>query len=170
MTSSVVTLMVIGKIQWTQWANAIPGVHGWAWGTNAIGVCVSYSGEVQSLTNNYPSWEPSTTFSGGTVPNPPPSNYGSIPSGGIQWENTITFSKPVVDPVIAIWSLGSPNSMASFEFQTTQPIAIESGGSSSEYPDSTSMIQIGNTIYGADGNGTIQFHGTFTKVVDRLDV
>jgi hypothetical protein len=164
-TSSVVTLTVVAKIHWTQWVNAMPGVPDWAWGTNAIGVCVSYNGEVQSLSNNYPSWEPWPTFSGGTVPNPPPSDYGSIGLFGDNLGvNTIIFSKPVVDPVMAIWSLGSVDLTASFVFQTTNLIAIESGGPSAEFHVGTSITQIGNIIYGTEGNGTIQFHGTFTNI------
>ena len=157
--------VTVVAIHWTQWVNAIPGVPGSAWGTNAIGVCVSYSGDVQSLSNNYPSWEPSTTFSGGTVPCPPPSNYGSVGLfGDNPGVNTIIFSKPVVDPVMAIWCLGSVDLTASFMFQTTNLIAIESGGPSAEFPFGTSITQIGNIIYGTEGNGTIQFHGTFTQI------
>ena len=164
-TSSVATLTVIAKIQWTQWTNATPGVPGLAWGTNAVGVCVSYSGEVHSLYVNSPSWKLSTTFSGGTIPNPPPTNYNSIQLyGGNPGINTITFSKPVTDPVIAIWNLGGSGLTASFEFQTTNQIAIESGGPSDRYSSGTSIIQIGNTIDGTNGNGTIQFHGTFTQI------
>ena len=164
--------VTVVAIHWTQWVNAIPGVPGSAWGTNAIGVCVSYSGDVQSLSNNYPSWEPSTTFSGGTVPCPPPSNYGSVGLfGDNPGVNTIIFSKPVVDPVMAIWCLGSVDLTASFMFQTTNLIAIESGGPSAEFPFGTSITQIGNIIYGTEGNGTIQFHGTFTQIsVDDPEV
>ena len=139
-------------------------------GTNAIGVGVSYSGEVQGpvpglIPPNCPSWEPATTFSGGTVFNPPPSDYGCIPlSGGNPGVNTITFSQPVVDPVMAIWSLGQPGLTASFVFQTIQPISIESGGPSSEYSFGKSITQMNNSIYGAEGNSTIQFHGTFTQI------
>ena len=107
---------------------------------------------------------PVNSFSGGTVFNAPPSAGGIIQLfGGKAGLNTISFSKPVIDPVLAIWSLGGNGNGASFVFQTTQPITIESGGPSSEYGGS-SITRIGNAIYGTEGNGTIVFHGNFTEI------
>jgi hypothetical protein len=155
---------------WTQWNSATIGTPGTAAGTiSELGVNVSYSGEIQSLSVvPPPSWQPMTTFSGGTIRNPPPVKFGSIKlSGGNAVVNTITFSKPVVDPIMAIWSLGCPVPVttASFVFQfllpTTQPITIESGGPSAENSNGTSITQIGNIISGVEGSGTIKFHGTF---------
>ena len=152
MVLSALAIPARAAIQWTQWTSETIGVPGSAWGTNAIGVGVSYSGEVQGpvpglIPPNCPSWEPATTFSGGTVSNPPPSDYGCIPlSGGNPGVNTITFSQPVVDPVMAIWSLGQPGLTASFVFQTIQPISIESGGPSSEYSFGKSITQMHNSI------------------------
>jgi hypothetical protein len=77
--------------------------------------------------------------------------------------NTITFSKAVVDPVMAIWSLGRPGVTASFVFDSSEPFTIESGGPSSEYGGQSITAQ-DYTVYGNEGNGTIQFHGTFTQI------
>ncbi|MCX5632108.1 MAG: hypothetical protein NTW93_00275 [Phycisphaerae bacterium] len=151
---------------WTQWTSAAIGTPGTAAGTiSELGVNVSYNGEIQgSLVNPPPSWQPMTTFSGGTIRNPPPVKFGSIKLQGDSAAptNTIFFSKPVVDPIMAIWSLGCPGTTASFVFQfpPTQP-TIESGGPSAENSNGTSITRIGNTISGVEGSGTIKFHGTF---------
>ena len=152
-------------VEWVQWASATPGNPGNAIGAiSTAGVGVAYAGEILNLVPNYPSWSPATTFSGGTVANPPPPSGGIVQLiGGNAGVNTITFSKPVVDPVLAIWSLGGHGNSASFGFQTAQQITIESGGPSSEYGGG-SITQTGNSIYGIEGNGTIKLHGIFTQI------
>ena len=59
--------------------------------------------------NGGPSWNPAATWIGGVVGNGPPAGATSIhmeggPNSGVE---TITFSGPVANPVLAIWSLGS---------------------------------------------------------------
>ena len=80
--------------------------------------------------------------------------------------DTITFATAVVNPVMAIWSLGQAPPYqtinASFNF-INAPFAIESGGPSAEY-SGTSITQSGNIVYGLEGNGTIQFNGTYTSI------
>ncbi len=71
----------------------------------------------------YPQWLPSTSYTGGTggdVSNAPPLGYYIGISGGRGMRTeTITFSKPVVDPVLAIWSLGTTNTLAELVVQCT---------------------------------------------------
>jgi hypothetical protein len=156
-------------IYWTQWNSSTVGYPsgGTAAGTiSGLGLNVSYSGEVDAPRGDgvFPSWLPATTYSGGAVGNPPLASEGNILlTGGNSVVDTVTFSSPVVDPVMAIWSLGNAGGSASFTFQTAQPITIESGGPSAEF-GGTSISQIGNTIFGLESNGTIEFHGTFTQL------
>ena len=78
----------------------------------------------------------------------------------------ITFSKSVVNPVMAIWSLGAGGTTASFNFTPSEPFTIESGGPSAEYGGSTIFVCSGNSlaVCGTEGNGTIQFQGTFSTI------
>jgi PEP-CTERM motif len=153
-------------IDWTQWgsfttgnASSSPGAASGVAGSVSVG----YAGEIENLFLGYPSWQPSSTFSGGTVGNPPPSSGGILQLFGGQYglTDTVTFSRPVTDPVMAIWSLGQDGINASFQF--AEPFSIESGGPSLEYSGST-ITALGNTVYGAEGNGTIQFHGTYSQI------
>jgi hypothetical protein len=153
-------------INWTTWSSASPSsTAGSASGSiTGLGVGVTYSGEVQSLVANYPSWSPSGTFSGGTVGNPPLQSGGIIQLfGGGTVVDTITFSQPIVDPIMAIWSLGQGGLLASFVFTASEPFTIQSGGPSAEYGGS-SIVGGLNLVSGIEGNGTIQFDGTFSQI------
>ena len=137
-------------------------------GSNTINV--SYAGQVgsNSVVNGVggnTSWLPASTFSGGTISNGPAPNRDNITltGGTATGVNTITFSSAVVDPVMAIWSLGAGGAPASFVFLPTEPFTIQSGGPSVEFGGS-SITAAGNTVNGIEGNGTIRFSGTFTQI------
>jgi hypothetical protein len=174
-----VSTLVIGQvpqsarastIDWTVWdpsSVATGSVSGSAAGS-AGGVGVKYTGELENLYFNYPSWGPPATFSGGTVGNPPLPADGIIQLFGSTGAiDKITFATPVTNPVMAIWSLGQTGIDASFVFGSTEPFAIESGGPSSEYGGSsiftTSPCAAGSAC-GIEGNGTIQFIGTYSSI------
>ena len=151
-------------IDWTTWGAFTVGATSGSITGTAGSVGISYSGELENFFSNYPSYTPTSTFSGGTISNAPPSTSGIIQLfGGASTPvtDTITFSHAVVNPVMAIWSLGQGGINASFNF--AEPVAIESGGPSAEY-GGVSITGSGNTVSGAEGNGTIQFIGTYTSV------
>jgi len=156
-------------ITWTDWTSFTAGTtNGTATGT--IGsVGVSYSGQVlaNSNTNNTAfgvSWGPASTFSGGSISNAPPfRDIITLQGGAGTGTNTITFSTPVVDPVMAIWSLGQGGGPASFVFTASEPFTIQSGGPSNEFGGS-SITKAGNVVNGVEGNGTIRFSGTFSEI------
>lgn len=150
-------------IDWTDWTSATTGETGGTASGSAGPVNVAYSGELQQLVLNYPSWLPTTSYVGGTIGNAPlPSdNIIKLFGGSSSGLDTITFSKAVTNPVLAIWSLGQGSINASFAF--TSPFTIEAGGPSAEY-SGQSITQNGNTVYGMEGNGTIQFSGTYTSL------
>lgn len=149
-------------ITWIDWTSTTASP------TGAVGVAgdvtATYVGEVTQFFTNYPSWDPDSTFSGGTVDNPPPSDTGIVGlNGGNTNIKTLTFSKAILDPVFAIWSLGQNGTPASFVFNTNALITLESGGPSAEYPG-PSISVLGNVVSGAEGAGVIRLHGTFTSI------
>ena len=158
-------------ISWTDWTAFTAGnLTGTATGVISTGLNVSYAGQVgsNSVVNGVggnTSWLPASTFSGGNVSNGPAPNRDNITlTGGTgTGVNTITFSSPVTNPVMAIWSLGAGGAPASFVFLPTEPFTIQSGGPSVEFGGS-SITAAGNTVNGVEGNGTIQFNGTFTQI------
>jgi hypothetical protein len=153
-------------IDWASWSGIVTSNTntGAALATFAdVGVTASYSGELRSFQANYPSYTPSATFSGGTVSNGPAQADGivRIIGGTPTGTHTITFSEAVLNPVLAIWSLGQPGFLAQFVFG--QPFTIQCGGPNAEY-GGAAITAVGNTVSGLEGNGVIQFSGSLTSI------
>jgi hypothetical protein len=64
---------------------------------------------------------------------------------------------------MAIWSLGDSVTQASFVFNDNEPFTIQSGGPDIVYGGST-ILASGNTVYGSEVYGTIQFQGTYSQL------
>lgn len=150
------------QIDWNTWTSATQGT------ISPDGVTVNFSiagsGSADNLVSNYPSYTPTTTFAdGSTVSNAPTASNGIIQlTGGNSNLNTITFSSPVVDPVMAIWSLGAGGTAATFVFSDATPLFV-AGGPSAEYGGSAISVS-GNVVSGSEGNGTVMFKGTFDSI------
>ncbi len=172
-TTALIVALTLGTvsakadaIDWALWSNNY--TFGYPSGGSATATMgsntLTYSGELQSVMANYPSWGPAGTFNGGTVGNAPPQSGGIVQLfGGAASPptNTITFLAPVVNPVMAIWSLGQGGVSASFNFD--QAFTIQSGGPSNEY-NGASITQLALSVLGSEGNGTIQFIGTYSSI------
>lgn len=149
-------------IDWVNWTVIKAGSSdGYASGTSN-GVTVNYNGELRGFWPSYPSYTPFSTFSGGSIDNAPLASNGILQLyGGQDSVNTITFNEAVVNPVIAIWSLGRVGVNATFHFDEAP--ALQSGGPNAEY-GGLSISILGNVVAGAEGNGTIQFIGTYKSI------
>lgn len=148
---------------WTDWTSATNGGPGSAAGT-VNGVAVSYSGEVVGSVLNGTStiWSPNSSFIGGTVTASPSTVNDDIRlNGAFPGPNTLTFASPLINPVFAIWSLGQPGLAASFTFNATP--TFEAGGPNSQFAGSAITV-LGNTVSGFEGNGVVQFTGTFSSI------
>ena len=154
------------SIDWNAWTSATGGTIV----PDSLGVtfAIAGTGSVDNLLSNYPSYTPTTTYANGTVVNNAPVSADGIIqlAGGNTNVNTVTFSKPVVDPVMAIWSLGSGGASAQFDFINATPVLV-SGGPSTEY-GGKSITLSGNDVFGAEGNGTVPVHRDFHQsLVDK---
>ena len=150
-------------IGWAKWSSATPGTPGTA--TATIGsINITYSGQNSELLNSYPSWTPTTTFTGGVVSNAPPASNNSVQiEGGSPITETITFSTPVADPIFAVWSLGAPGAFAEFNFDPSEKFTVQGGGPSVEF-GGTALTISGESVQGREGNGVIQFDGTYSAI------
>ena len=153
-------------IDWTNWTTVNSGspTGGSASGT-AGGITVNYSGEVLPYPGYNPIWTPTSTWADGTIiANAPPSTtQGFIPlqGGAGTGTDTITFSAPVTNPVMAIWSLGQTGTLASLQFN--DPFTIVAGGPSSQFGGSAITV-CSSGVCGLEGNGSIEFLGTFSSI------
>ena len=91
-----------------------------------------------------------------------PTNPGIISLFGGTATNTLTFSQPIVNPVMALLSLGNPGLEITYTFSA--PFTILSGGPSQSFGGSSVFQVASNEVGGTEGNGTIQFTGTFTSL------
>ena len=160
-------------IYWTDWtSDTIGQTTGSAQGLISVPgspITVSYSGEVTGQTNidnTYPSWSPSSSYTGGDVGNaPPPGDIITQNGGAGTGVNTITFSTPISNPVMAIWSLGNGGVVTQYVFPGTEVVNVEGGGPSNEYGGSSIYLVAGaNAITGSEGNGVIEFIGNYSSI------
>jgi hypothetical protein len=156
---------VSAQTVWTDWTSATAGVPGSAAGVlNGIGV--SYAGEVfanRVINGGFSgSWAPASSFVGGTV-TASPATVGDIITlrGDFTGTNTLTFASPITNPVVAIWSLGAPSIPATFTF-SANPV-LEAGGPNINFGGSSVTVS-GNVVSGREGNGVVQFNGTYSSL------
>jgi hypothetical protein len=164
--ASVPALAHADTIAWASWSSATAGTPGSA--TGSIGsISVTYSGQTSGLTS-VPTWTPASSFTGGPVGNAPPNAPSIQIEGGSTITETITFSSVIVDPVFAIWSLGSGSAPAIFDFESKsgETFSIVGGGPSHEFGGSTITVDATDPqiIHGSEGNGVIQFDGSFSSI------
>jgi hypothetical protein len=157
-------------VYWAAWSVVTAGTPGSAAGTLSPpggDVPISYAGELRAesqpqtgTTNNF---MPVTTYTSATVQNPPPDPGILTLSGSSGSTYVITFSAPVRDPVIAVWSIGfgSLGIPSTWAFDA-QPVVLKYGPNAG-WPAST-LTASGNSITGNEGNGLLQFTGTFTSI------
>ena len=148
-------------VYWNTWSSDSAGQILAAGGS--IGISFSTT-NFRAVVANYPSWTPTSTFSdGNVVANGPVASNGIMQlTGGTTALNTLTFSVPVDNPVIAIWSLGQSGVPTTFEFSSATPTLV-SGGSNAEYGGASVSVS-GNIVTGVEGNGTVLFEGRFTEL------
>ncbi|MDZ8054345.1 MAG: PEP-CTERM sorting domain-containing protein [Aulosira sp. ZfuVER01] len=155
------------SIAWTDWTSATPGNPGLAQGTitpaGESPISVTYNGEVNfaqtSGGTNY--WNPSTPYISATVPNAPPASDIIALNGGNSTVNTISFSKAVLNPVMAIVSLGEAGVPVQYNFDT--PFNILSVGAG-YWGNGTLAKLAGNVLEGVEGHGVIQFLGNVSSI------
>lgn len=170
---------------WVNWTGAPAsypndlGVGGLSYATSATGtlydpntaqfIDVTYTGEVVNLSEfggftdifNYPD-----TYLGPTVTTLPPAGNYVVLTGFSGLTSTLTFSAPVTNLILAVASLGAATVPGSYNFDRTADVASEGQGAFSVFCGFCSTMSMVNptTALGTEGNGIVQFSGTFTTL------
>jgi hypothetical protein len=123
-------------VYWTDWTTATPGdpdlVVGTITGAGPDPVEVTYTGDygfalVGNTGTNY--WSPPGTYADGSVIDNGPDRKDIIGLiGGDATVHTLTFSHPVVDPVMGIVSLGDPWTTVTYDFDAAFDIITNGHG------------------------------------------
>ena len=130
---------------------------------NGTPVTVSLNGEIeQSLsafgTSNNSFWASAnsggTTYISANVPELPSNSDRIGLEGWAGPTQTLTFSQPVSNLVMNVWSMGSSGNTGSYQFNRPFALLSQNG-----------LLSVsGNELIGNEGAGTIQFTGTFTSL------
>ncbi len=151
-----------------------PAVNGSATGTITTPqgtVNVSYTGEVVNSTQvncgactNF--WNYAEYMSAATGVTAPTNLDVIMLAEYAQYTDTVTFSVPVLNPVFDIATLGSSGSAASYIFNATPVLLSYGPGVFAQTPNActTCFTISGNTLAGMEGNGVIEFVGTYSSI------
>ena len=154
-------------ILWTDWTAATA--------TNATGtmgaVTVGFSGNLNPAAQtsggiNYWAFNSAIFTAPPIADNPPPdSDIIRLIGGTNTGVQTITFSSPVTNPVMAIMSLGQPSLPRTYVFGNEDFTILNSGtGHWGGNPAGSLFEDPGNILRGIEGHGLIQFNGTFSSI------
>lgn len=163
------------QIYWTDWTAKTPGTPGSAIGSIALPggtVDVRYSGEIFNAPDQG-NWDQYlATYTSTAVDNAPsPANVSIQLRGNNSTVNTLTFSAPLLNPVMAIQSLGQGSDPATYDFGNYTFTLLSQGpghwagcATCLSVNGSTAIGAVGTTLVGREGNGTIQFLGTYSSI------
>lgn len=166
-----VALAVLGSVTaadatvvWTNWTSGtISTTSGSAAGTMGS-VGVSYTGENDCLNCNASNWSPATTWQAFPVTNAPTGNSSiQLIGGNADVVDTLTFSTPVLNPVLAIVSLGQGTINASFNFESNPSFTVLGGGPSVNW-GGVPLTSSGSNVFGQEGNGLVLFSGLVSEI------
>lgn len=165
-------LAAANTIGWTDWTG-----HGSDWMVGLLtladgrAVEVRYEGELDGsrIDGGVSFWIPESTYLSATVDHGPPTADMVILAGGDESRHTLTFTPPLLDPVVAVVSVGRPNVLVEYEFD--HPFTLLSSGGDywstaeeSRLLDGGPNTMGGDTLQGWEGSGTLQFAGVVGEI------
>lgn len=145
-------------LTWTDWSASTTGTLNF--GSSTVGV--SYSGPYDSVdaSGSGIAYYYNNPVAFSSVVNGPTTGLIRL-NGGSTATRTISFNTPVVDPYMALVSVGQPGLAVDYNFDA--PFTIVSQGCGS-WGCGTLSNPSGNTLLGNEGNGVIKFTGTFSQI------
>lgn len=148
--------MAADTASWAQWE----GTTG-TFVQNDSTIAVTYTGQWNSIDHIAAVFDDvPTSFTNSAVTNTPGTNGTIHMTGGTAEVNNFHFSQAVVDPLIAIWSVGQRSVPVTFNFDS--PFTILSQGAG--HWGGGSLTQSGNSVTGLEGNGLLQLRGNYTDI------
>jgi hypothetical protein len=160
-------------IAWVDWTSAVNGNAGSAEGlltADGTSVGVHFTGPLGfSQTDNtgmnffiepIPSMR---AYTSAAVDNAPAAADVIGITGGTGATYTFNFDMPLIDPVLAIVSLGNPSLLATYRFDA--PFAVLSSGYGFWGIGPTPLTDLGgNVLAGREASGVVRFTGTFSSL------
>lgn len=156
--AAVAPVQAMAAADWTLWTSA-----GASTASGTIGsITVTYTGSLEGVDYSSYIYDVPASFTSGVIDNTPGSNGTIRMTGGTTGVNNFHFSAPVVNPVMDLFSVGQNGVPVTFNFLNGATFTILSQGAG--HWGGGSLIQSFNTVTGLEGNGLIQFSGTYTDI------
>ncbi len=144
---------------WTDWTPALTG----SLTQNGNKVGVSYTGDRAGLDFDASYFDVPGSFTNAVVSNTP-QDLGTVRMvGGAATVNSFHFSSAVIDPVIALFSVGQAGTPARFVFLDSPSFVIGAQGAG-HWAGGSLVLSAPFTVSGVEGNGLLQFKGTYTDI------
>ncbi len=125
-------------------------------------ITVTYTGNAFGVDYGSYIYNVPTSFTNAEVTNTPGTNGTLLLTGGSSEINSFHFSQAVIDPLIDLFSVGQGGLAVTFNFLNDATFSILNQGAGNW--GGGLLTQNGNSITGWEGNGLIQFHGTYTDI------
>jgi len=119
---------------------------------------VTYTGNFAWVNSNYWGEGQPAPYTGNSVVDNAP--LSAVTLSQVSYGNTLSFSAPVIDPLLALYSVGASGTAVPYVFDHTFSLLSEGYGN---WGDGTFTIS-GNTITGNEGHGVIQFNGAISSI------
>lgn len=143
---------------WTNWSSSTLGTFM----QNSSTVTVTYSGTNLGVDHGAYFYDVPSSFTNVDVTNTPGTNGTIIMVGGTTDVNTFHFSQAVIDPLIDLFSVGQGGVPVSFNF--LGPVSFTVGAQGGGHWGGGTLVQAGNSVTGIEGNGLLQFTGSYTDI------
>ncbi|WON72773.1 PEP-CTERM sorting domain-containing protein [Nitrosospira sp. Is2] len=143
---------------WTSWTSSTSG----SFTQDSNSINVTYTGSTFGVDYGSHFYNVPASFTNSEVTNTPGTNGTLLMTGGTTQINGFHFSHAVVDPIISLFSVGQSGVPVSFNFLNDVTLSILSQGAGNW--GAGLLTQTGNSITGGEGNGLLQFHGTYTDI------
>jgi hypothetical protein len=164
-TGITVGLIDGSNVYRTNWTSAASGTVSGVLSPPAGDIQVTYTASdlygtgMQTPGANF--WLPASTYTSATVPDAPPGSAVEIAGGASEFDS-ITFSEPVTDPIVAIFSLGAslpPANTLAFKAPFT---VLSSGPDVFGGPTGVATLTVvDGGVSSTEGSGVVQVMGTF---------
>lgn len=172
LASSVLVFLFAGHARaaeptdWAAWNSKTASTCSGVLATPGGNVAVAYEGEIlfaQVANTGTYYYAPDSPFLSPQIINAPPrSDIIAFNGGGPTGVHTLRFDPPILNPVMAIVSLGQPSIVVTYDFDV--PFTILSFGPGYWGGPGTLNNLGGRRLTGVEGHGTIRFIGPVSQI------
>lgn len=156
-------------VYWAEWQSVDGGTVSGRLSPPSGVVQAVYSGDVFAVqtTTGTNQFTPATTFTSATVADAPPGPGMIEESGESTLMDSVTFSRPVTNPVLAIYNLGTGYAEVTASIFFSEPVTVLSSGPNAagvSYFGSERLVPVDGGVSGVGSNGVVELEGTFSTI------